>query len=236
MTKQTGITRLNLLLLMFGIIIGMVGGIKLMNKAPTTLQGGAVIHHYATPKIEQIKEMSELVTLHVPISDVQTSIVNGYTGSAKVTLVIKGDVDVSTDLSACAFTRVDHPGRKICIGLLNAKAHRPRLDHAQTKIQSIEKTGMWKVAMDYEVEKKLISEAMKNAQDTLLKVANKPELIQQAKDRAEKVLSGFVDSMGYQASFEWYESKQALDAAAKLVHNNSVKQSETENNPIEEVK
>lgn len=216
MNRFKGSGRISVMLMLLGVILGMVVTLKITSSRPDPDQSRLVIRHQAAPTIEQIKMLSELVTLHVPISDIQKSTVQGYTGSAEVTLIVKGDVDISSDLSKAQIVSIDHPNKQMCISLPEPRAYRPRLDHQKTQIHSMNRSGLWKVSMDNEIEQKLVTEAMKNAQQILQEVASKPELIESAKERASSVIHGLVNSMGYDLKVEWISpANQTVSVAAE---------------------
>ena len=61
----------------------------------------------SAPTIEQIQQLSSLVTLRVEVADVLESSITGYTGGVKAVLVVKGDLLLGVDLSQAKLEKVD---------------------------------------------------------------------------------------------------------------------------------
>src|SRR5688572_4372359 len=79
----------------------LVGGL-LWSRPPQSngSEGPSVSHIHAGPTLEQIRSLASLTVLTVDVADVQVSGLHGYTGGARAALVVKGDLTLSTDLSA----------------------------------------------------------------------------------------------------------------------------------------
>ena len=87
-----------LLTFVLGAAIGAIG-----TRWPAFRQHGKVRHELSGPTLEQVRRMAELVTLHVPISDVQVSQLSGHTGSVSLVLIISGDVQVGVNLRSAEY-------------------------------------------------------------------------------------------------------------------------------------
>src|SRR5687768_3413744 len=62
-----------------------------------------VVHVHAGPTLEQVRGLAALTVLTVDVADVQVTDLRGYTGGVRAALVVKGDLLLSTDLSAARF-------------------------------------------------------------------------------------------------------------------------------------
>src|SRR4051794_2296228 len=59
------------------------------------------------PTIEQVRELSSLVTLSVDVADVQLTDLHGWTGGVRVAMLVKGQYLLGTDLGQSRFASVD---------------------------------------------------------------------------------------------------------------------------------
>src|SRR5688572_23258461 len=94
-------------------------------------QHGAV---RSAPTIEQVRELSALVTMSVDVADVQVSDVRGWTGGVRVALLVRGQYLLGTDLGAGRFESVDRGARSAVLVLPPPTATHPRLDHDRAKL------------------------------------------------------------------------------------------------------
>lgn len=154
-------------------------------------------------KIEQIRQLGELVTLDVPVSDVQTSTLEGLTGSASLVLLVRGNVLIGTDLEQATFADLDAQGRTATLVLPPPRTMQPRLDHARTVVYRSDRTGLWQLFPTPGAETAVYERAMKQAQRLLEEAADQPELIERARERTEAVLRPFFEALGWAVVLQW---------------------------------
>lgn len=163
-------------------------------------------------RIEQVRELASLITLHVPISDIHVTQLEGFTGSVKLVLAVHGDVDIATDLSKARFEDMD-PEHKTAILVLPPPAPvRPRLDHERTRILDIHRSGMWKVIPGQAGEDKLTNQAMRDAQRILATAAQNDALITKGCHHTQQVIDNFFGALGWQIQIQWDDTDEAPDS------------------------
>lgn len=181
--------------------------------APPPTEGSAapVTHRRASqgPTIEQVQKLASLVTLRVPISDVQISELEGFFGSVKLVMAVHGEVEIATALSAARFEDLDHETRAATLLLPRPAPQRPRLDHEKTRILELQRGGAWRFLTGDAGEKQLTNRAMLAAQRTLAEVAARPELVDQSCQQTETVVHNFFAAMEWNVTVEWTETATA---------------------------
>jgi len=85
MIKRLGIITVICLFVLLGVLL--VG----QTFTPSNIESGP-------PTLEQVREMAQLVTLRVPISQIRSESLRGYLGGHTLTLAAHGDVLIGTDL------------------------------------------------------------------------------------------------------------------------------------------
>ena len=163
-------------------------------------------HQHAGPTLEQVQRLARLVTLNVPIADVQTSRLSGYVGSTSVVIVVKGDVEIGTDLSRATFDSLDVERSTAVLTLPPPTLSRPRLDHERTFIYRIDRTGLWKLSPGDAGQRDLINAALREAQRLLAAAARQSSLIDQSRRLAEEVLRGLFEASGWKIEIRWMAS------------------------------
>ena len=191
-----------------GIALGTAVSGRVRGNPPSTLD------HYATgPTLEQIRRLASLVTLHVPISDVQVSKVSGYTGATSLVLIVKGDVEIGTDLRGARFEDIDRKAKRVTVVLPSPTIDRPRLNHDRTRIYRIDRDGLWRILPGQASEKELINSALQRAQRLLIDAARQASLIDESRRLTEDVLRSVFETFEWRVEIRWSGDGQ-LDAAA----------------------
>ncbi len=177
----------------------------LMFDAPKLGGGGDPVTHRSSqgPTIEQVRKLSQLVTLHVPISDVQVSELDGLTGGLRLALAVHGDVQIGTDLSHARFEDVNDERRTALLVLPKPRPQRPRLDHEKTRIVELQRGGAWRFVGGQAGERELTNRAMLAAQQTLEQAANRRDLAAQACEQTEQIIRQFYSATGWDITLQW---------------------------------
>lgn len=176
--------------------------------------GDPVRHVTQGLRIEQVRRLGRLVSLEVPISDVQTSSLEGLTGAVRLVLAVRGDVQIGTDLSQAAWEEMDAEKKSAILVLPKPAPAHPRLDHNRTRILHLDRSGMWRLLPGQAGEQALTNRAMVSAQSLLENAAATPELVAQACAHTEKILGEFFQALGWQVVIRWVEVVPADRAAA----------------------
>lgn len=187
------------------VAAALAGGYVVHQLQPPQLASATVIRHHSVnaPTIEQVRQLASLVTLEVPISDVQVSEIEGFTGSVKLVMSVRGDVQIVTDLSQAKFVDVDRAKQTAVLSLPTPHVSRPRLDHDKTRVLEMTRSGMWKFLPGEAGESVLTNRAMIEAQRVLGEAANRPELIAQASDHAQTILCQFFAALDWNITIQW---------------------------------
>ena len=195
----------NLVLLLLAVAIGFLLHRVIFPPNPWGISGN-VTHASQTagPTIEQVQKLANLVALRVPISDVQTSRLDkGFTGGIEVALAVHGEVEIATDLSKARVEALDGEKKTAVIVLPAPALQRPRLDHEKTRVLEFRRTGLWSFVLGQAGEEKLTTEAMARAQEVLAQAAQKPELIEQAREHTATILREFFRATGWDVAVRW---------------------------------
>lgn len=161
------------------------------------------------PTIEQIQQLASLTVLHIPVADVQVYTLTGYTGGIQAALVVKGDVEIATDLTAARLEMVDIDHRQAFLVLSPPVAIRPRVDHERTKIYKIDRSGLWQIIPGEAGERDLVNNAMQDAQRLIGNVGSQTDLIDQARSRTKEVITNFFRAIGWHLEIRWQDQRAA---------------------------
>ncbi len=167
---------------------------------PRWQQHGAV---RSAPTIEQVRELSALVTVSVDVADVQVSDVRGWTGGVRVALLVRGQYLLGTDLGAGRFESVDRGARAAVLVLPPPTATHPRLDHDRAKLYAVSPYGLWELVPSARAEVAAANAALLAAQDSLAAAAGGREAVERARRQAEAVLTCFFRAIEWEVTVRW---------------------------------
>jgi hypothetical protein len=199
-------TASRLILIVSAVMVGFLVG-RLSNLAQLLIEGDGSGSGWTTHtglSIEQIQPLSSLVTARVEVADVVETTLGGYTGSAKVAILVKGDFLLGTDLSAARFEAVDTAHHTATLVLPQPSATSPRVDHARTRVFAINTAGLWQVVPGGDEGRAVvINRAYADAQRIIAVAANNPELIDRSRRQSEAVMRGFFQIIGWTVEIRW---------------------------------
>ena len=182
--------------------VGMVAGVKLYPNL--VLHEGARISSVHTgPTIEQIQQLSSLVTLRVDIADVQETTIKGHTGGSKAALIIKGDVLLSVDLRAAKLQDLNAETRTALLTLPQPRVLSPRLDHEKTRLLAVWDYGLWKIVPSDAGQASILNRAYADAQKVVKAAGDSDELRARAREHAEVILGSYFKAVGWQITIRW---------------------------------
>lgn len=179
-----------------GFVLGRswVGARFSSRQAPTTHSGLT---------IDKIQPLSSLVSARVEVADVVETTLGGYTGSAKVAILVKGDFLLGTDLSAAWFEEVDAVHHTAVLMLPPPAAASPRVDHERTRVFSINTGGLWQLVPGDEATTAVVNRAYADAQRIVSQAADDKSLLDKARQKAESVLRAFFEALGWTVVIRW---------------------------------
>lgn len=156
-----------------------------------------------SPTIEQVRQLSALVTTKVEVADVQETEIKGLTGGIKAAILIKGDLLLAIDLEQARFESLDTQAKNAVLVLPQPKVMSPRLDHEKTRLFGLSEAGLWVLVPGDAAEVALLNQAYRKAQEVVAGVGHEPKLIDQAKGQAERVLIGYFEAIGWRIKILW---------------------------------
>ena len=118
---------IKLLLILLMLVAAAGAGFYFARWAPLPVASSA-------PVVEQVRELSRLTTLEIPLNQVLTARIAGYTGSISAVLVAHGEVVAAVAVDEAKTKHVDEAARRAVIELPPPQLERPRLDHKRTEI------------------------------------------------------------------------------------------------------
>ena len=144
----------------------------------------------------RITELSELVTLRVPVSELCVTEISGYTGSIRCLLLAHGDVELGVDLNRAQFENVNPSNKTATLVLPHPRTRRARLDHNRTSVYRIDRFGLWRIRFTDEKARRVVNKAMKDALAAVALVGRGEKLKVQARRQAEAVIRGAMEVGG----------------------------------------
>jgi len=90
------------------------------------------------PRIEEVRRIAKLAVLRVQVANV----IEGTNWGGKAAVLVKGDADISVDLSGIEIVQRDDEARTATVRLPLPRPDRPRVDHDRTRIYELHKTGL----------------------------------------------------------------------------------------------
>ena len=158
---------------------------------------------HAGPTLESVKSLSSLVTTRTTLADAITSEITGFSGSMSAVLVIRGDALIAIDMQRARITAQDTGTKQLVLTLPQPEVIQARVDLQRTRVFAMERHGFWKLMRLDDVVRQLVDTGMREAQQTIEKAANQPEIMAAAREHAQQVLAAFASSAGWQLEIRW---------------------------------
>ena len=196
----------NLIVVLLILICGIAVGIMMTRFILRTGNQPSIRHESAGAVLERIQRLASLVTLRIPITDIQVTTLSGRTGSSSLVLIIRGDVQVITDLQQAEFEDVDPDRRRVTLLLPAPVLDRPRLDWERSQVYRIDRGGLWKVMPGQAGETELINAALRQAQRRLIDATSRADLIAEAKTLTANHLNLLFASVGWRIEVRWMDN------------------------------
>jgi hypothetical protein len=172
---------------------------------PTSSKPDPAPQTQASPTIEQVRQLSALVTTKVEVADVQETEIKGVTGGVKAAILVKGDLLLTIDLEQARFESVDTHAKAAVLILPQPKVMSPRLDHEKTRVFGLSESGLWVLVPGDAADVALLNQAYREAQEVVAGVGHDPKLVQQAKSQAESVLASYFEAIGWRMKILWVD-------------------------------
>ena len=167
------------------------------------------------PKIEEVRMMSKLVLAELKISfkymhKLESGTLIGLkVGSVTALFAVRGDVEVSTDMAAANYEKVDDEKKFAVLRLPEPLPGRPRVDHERTQVLRYERGGTWTILPGHSPEQRVTSDGFRAIQRKLEAHANQERAtyITDAKDHASNELKQFYKELGWDVQVAWGDEK-----------------------------
>ena len=168
----------------------------------------------STLTIEHVQQLAALTTTRITIRDIVTTSIEGYTGSLRIALLVKGDCLVSVDLARARFIERDVDTRCAVLVLPPPGVLSARLDHEQTLVFDIVASGLWQLLPTDTRRPDLVNAAMRKAQQRIEQAANDGDLLQRERQRIEQLIGSSLEhAFGWTVIVQW-EDEEGADAQA----------------------
>ncbi len=116
---------------------------------------------------------------------------------------------LTVDLTRACIEQVDHDARTAVIVLPPPQVTSARVDHDHTRIFGVESTGLWALIPTDNGRAEILDQAMRLAQHAIVKAASEPLVIDQAKVRAQTLITAFfTDSMQWSVVVHWADDAE----------------------------
>lgn len=161
----------------------------------------------AAPTIEQVRDLSELVTTSVEVADVQLTDLRGWTGGVRVAMLVRGQYLLGTDLGQARFEAVDASNRTAVLVLPPPRATNPRLDHDRTRLFAVSPYGVWQIVPSNWAEVAGVNAALVEAQASITSAANGGAQMAAARRQAESVVRSFSRAIDWNVTVRWSDRK-----------------------------
>ena len=152
--------------------------------------------------LEEVTQLSELVTLKVPMHQLVETHLAGYSGGTRCVLLARGSAQLGTDLTGARLEFA--PGtRRVQVTLPRPRVVSCAIDQSASGPVFVVRSGLWRVVPGEAGETLLTERAFAQAQSQLRRAAGEPERLSQAKARTEAVLGDWFERQGWDATFRW---------------------------------
>jgi hypothetical protein len=152
----------------------------------------------AGPTIERLQNLSSLVTLRVPVCDVVDVKAKGFLGlRTRVALIVKGDVEIGTDLSQARLERSAVCATEYTLYLPQPTTRRPRLDHQRTRTYAIDRWWFAPPAPE------AVDYAFAKAEKIIKQTAHDEGLLEDARRRTAEGINRFFAELDCVVQIVW---------------------------------
>ena len=117
--------------------------------------------------------------------------------------MVNGEVDLGVNLDQARLEDIDPDAQTATLVLPKPKVRRARLNHERTTIYDLDRQGLWLLVLSDEASRKLVNKAMREAQAAVESAAENSRLVEQAQRRAEEVLRGTFEVIGWEVQALW---------------------------------
>jgi len=163
---------------------------------------------YSSPTITEIQRLGDLVVLRVNVADVLEDADQDFTG----VWIIRGDALVAVDLRLAELqSPPDMAAKRLVVRLPQPRVIQPRVDHEKTRTYDVDKKTWWNPFVDGREE--FTDQGMRKAQGVVYNTSRGNEVMDQARDQAELVLTNMYRLVGWDVDIVWQGGSETSKAA-----------------------
>jgi hypothetical protein len=165
--------------------------------------------------LERFRDVFELATLRLEVSEVVEPRLSGLTGGASAIVLVRGDVDLTVDLAHAALKDIDPTARTLTLTLPPPTASRPRINHAATRVVAVRRSGLWSIVsaaaadlagIERDPGTAMLARALADGERLIATAAESSEVRRRARSHAERALTERARQLGWTARIVWSES------------------------------
>ena len=184
-----------MLLLGIGILIGIT--LRTNHRSPEVKRSSDAL------TIEQVKELSTLLTRRIEIADVSVTRLDGELGAVEAALLVRGHVDLGVDLDKAQLTEIDDSTKSAILWLPQPVVSSASLDHSRTRIVALNYEGVWKLNPQPGPARHVLERALASAQDEFNRVGTDETQRSEARQQIELVVASWSRPIGWKIRVEW---------------------------------
>jgi hypothetical protein len=159
----------------------------------------------STPKIDQIIDLSHLVTNQIDITEV---LIGEVPKKARDIWIVKGNAQIGVDLSKARFEKIDQINKIILISLPQPTVTMARVDLEKSRQIALEGTSYNPWDWGMEAESAAVEAIKKKAQRSIEKAAATPTHFERARKQTEGVVKRIYATSEYSVTIEWDQSAE----------------------------
>lgn len=150
----------------------------------------------SSPTIEKIQKLGDLVVLRVSIADVVEEAEYEYKGA----WVVRGEAEVAVDLQSAQLESANEKTKRLVVLLPQPRVTQARIDHKKSRTFKVTKTTWVPIVGDRD---KLTDLGWRKGQAAIEKAASGEEILDQARDQTELVLTNMYGMVGWKVEVDW---------------------------------
>lgn len=179
--------------LLVGLIVSLCGAGK----------SGVPASSSPTITIQQIQQLSELHLVRVPVQDIRHHSLSGMTGSIELLMVVHGHIQLGINLESARLIDVDPDRQFAKLELPMPEVLSVQLDVDRLDLYGVRRHGLWRLMPGSQLEADLITEALRQTQQSLCHTERSSTVMDTAKLNAERAVYRLSDSVGWRIDLSW---------------------------------
>jgi len=156
------------------------------------------------PMFLEIEKLTQLTMLRAEVSDVVVADLKGRFGGARATLLVHGDIVSGVDLRLAHYERVNPDKRTAVMVLPRPHLSAVRIDHRQTRILAITRSGLWNWTPIYgNSEARVVEQSYREAEEHLSNTTRNLDLTNSTRVQVDHYIGSCFRPLGWRVSVRW---------------------------------